>query len=62
MYSYVPSPVLESDDELRVRLLYIAGEFTPSGSPTRTHAEIATGSGQALDDIAYRYDLKRRAT
>lgn len=60
MYSYTPAPLHESDDSLRARLDYIAGEVSISG-PTRVKLEILNATGSQLDDIAWRYGLKRRA-
>jgi hypothetical protein len=45
---------LESDDELRKRLAYVAAD-----GQRQTH-EILTATGQLLDDIAWRYGLRRR--
>lgn len=53
MYSYAPTVAVESDDSLRDRLLYVVdGE--------RNHHEIRTASGERLDEIASRYNLRRR--
>lgn len=53
MYSYAPT-VVESDDTLRDRLAYVAadGQWL-----TRLIAEAV---GERLDEIASRYNLRRR--
>jgi hypothetical protein len=53
MYSYTPTPTLESDDSLRDRLLYVA-------KPDYEH-EIRQAKGVTLDEIAWRFNLRRRA-
>ncbi len=40
---------LETDEELRARLFYVTGERA-----------LGMASGTQLDEIAYRYNLKRR--
>lgn len=51
MYSYTPERVYESDDELRARLRYIGAWPI---------AAVEQYSGPALDDLAWRFNLKRR--
>ena len=45
---------LETDQELRDRLLYVAGDGQ------RDCMEIERAAGAALDEIAVRFNLKRR--
>lgn len=54
MFTYTPTVVLESDDDLRDRLRYVAadGQWL-----TRL---IAEASGERLDEIASHYNLRRR--
>lgn len=54
MFTYTPTAVLESDDDLRRRIAYVAadGQWL-----TRL---IADASGERLDEIASRYNLRRR--
>lgn len=51
---YATPPALESDDELRARVLYVAGDG--DGLTMR----IRSASGQRLEDIAAALGLKRR--
>lgn len=44
----------ETDQELRTRLMYVAGDGQ------RDRIEIENAAGLALDEIAYRFNLKRR--
>lgn len=54
MFSYVPPTTTESDDALRERLAYVAADG-------RWLTElIASAHGERLDEIASRYNLKRR--
>lgn len=53
----MPSPVrvaLESDDDLRERLIYVAGD---GGAAT---SRIRVAAGKQLDDIAETLNLRRR--
>ena len=53
MYSYTPTVAVESDDELRDRLLYVVdGE--------RNRHEIRNADSARLVEIAGRYNLRRR--
>ena len=56
MYAYTPTPIAESDDELRKRLEYLVDD----GYGQRLSHEIANASGDRLDEIAGRYNLRRR--
>jgi len=54
-WAEVPTPGrVESDDELRLRLLYVAGD----GPQLRRVIELATGL--RLDELAWCYGLSRR--
>jgi hypothetical protein len=57
MFTYTPTAVLESDDALRKRIVYVADD----GFGQRLSHEIANASGERLDEIASRYNLRRRA-
>ena len=46
---------LESDDELRARIMYVGGD-----GEMRKH-EIRNATGLKLDEIAWRLSLRRRA-
>ena len=53
MFTYTPTVTAESDDSLRDRLLYLVdGE--------RNRHEIRNADSQRLDEIASRYNLRRR--
>lgn len=54
-YGAQTQQTLESDEELRARLFYVAGD---GEWLTRT---IAAAGGERLDEIASCYNLKRRA-
>ena len=56
MYSYAPTVAVESDDDLRKRLVYVADD----GGGQRLTYEIAKATGDRLDEIAGRYNLRRR--
>ncbi len=52
-YGAMGRPEPEPDDDLRARLLYLV-------DGDRNRDEIARASGEKLEDIASRYNLKRR--
>lgn len=56
MFTYAPTTTMESDDSLRKRIEYVADD----GFGQRLAREIAEADGERLDEIAYRYNLKRR--
>lgn len=51
-YGAQTQPAVESDDVLRARLLYVA--------KPDYEREIRAAHGEALDEIAWRWNLKRR--
>ena len=54
MYSYAPTVAVESDDSLRDRLRYVAADGQWLSQL------IANATGGQLDEIAGRYNLRRR--
>ncbi len=54
MFTYTPTVIVESDEDLRRRLAYVAAD-----GQWLTQL-IATASGAQLDEIASRYNLRRR--
>ena len=56
MYAYTPTTIVESDDSLRARLRCLVDD----GYGQRLSHEISTAAGDRLDEIASRYNLRRR--
>jgi len=54
--AFVPAPEVETDEELRERLLYVAGDGAAAIQ------RIATARGAELDTLAAMIKLKRRGT
>lgn len=59
-YTPPPKKILETDESLRERLLYVSVPLGDSPTAQRQRARIAVAGGEELDRMAEEYGLKRR--